>query len=122
MLVFGWCKCGGTISEFALLCLSSIAVGFCIFILCRSSLKAWLVFFLFGLVLGLESAIELFWEVPFDQQCFIALATALFWMVFAFVIGAIAEFIRSLHRLSHVIGKGAEEKLSRLINKIKKRP
>ena len=44
VLVFGWSKCGETNSEFALLFLISIAVGFCVFILSRSRLKAWLVF------------------------------------------------------------------------------
>ena len=121
VLVSGWSKCSETRGEFMILLLMSVATGFCVFVLCRSSMKAWLVFFLLGLALGLESALELFWEISFDRQCFVALATALFWMVLAFVMGSIAEFIRLLHRVSHKIGKSTEEKINKLMNKAKKR-
>ena len=120
IFALGWRQCGETKVEFALSLFISIAVGFCVFVLFRSSLKAWLMFFLLGLALGLGSAIELFWEVPFDRQCFVALATALFWIVLSFMMGMIAEFICFLHNRLHIVGKGTEEKISKLMSDGKK--
>ena len=118
-LALGWRRCGEFKSEFAFLIILSIAVGFLVFVFRRYNLKAWITVFLLGLVLGMASSVDLLWEVPFERQCFISLATILFWVVLASVVGSIAEFIRFIHRLAHSIGNDTEEKMKELINKNK---
>ena len=115
----GWVHSGGTGLELALAAAVVAGVGFGTFVLSRAKAYAWLVAVAFGLLFGLESANELFWEVPFERQCLIALITALFWLVLFFILGGLAEFIRTLHHLSHRIGLGVEERMKEQMEKKK---
>jgi hypothetical protein len=101
VLGYGWYKCGESLSELGLAVGIGVAVGFTLFLLAKLRWRAWqAVFGVFALI-GLGSAVELLFETPFERQCFVALATMLFWLVLGLSVGMLAEFIRFLDRLVH---------------------
>ena len=118
VLLIGWFGCGQAGLELALLAMIALANGLGAYFLVRSQLRAWLTVLLIGWFIGLESAVELFMETPFEQQCLVALATAVFWMILALFIGALAELIRSLHNASHRAAAGLEERLKEFADRI----
>ena len=63
--------------------------------------KAWLIATLLGMLIGAISAVQIFVGPRFPGQYRIAFLTLFVYTALAAIIGAVAELIRFLHRLTH---------------------
>jgi hypothetical protein len=62
---------------------------------------AWLVFMLLGVLVGTVSALQLYLGPAFAGEFNVGLLTMLVFAVLGFILGALAEAIRGLHRVTH---------------------
>lgn len=101
VLVMGWFRTDLEGARPSLsLALPPIVGGFCGLCVIRKW-TVWLAVTLFGLVIGLVSALQLYLGPEFIGQYRVGFLTLAFYFALGVIFGAASEFIRYLHRLSH---------------------
>jgi len=100
-LVSGYAFCGEGPVQLALALVAPAAAGAACAYIWHKRLYAWFTGLAGGLLIGLLSSLQLLMGEIFVQECFVVLATFLFFAVLGCLLGAVAEFIRLLHHIVH---------------------